>query len=130
MPEVDVDVDVIFDAVAKRLTFGYHTTSEPTAILLGGQLVYGKSHLALLAGKEHEGKPFLKVNGDNYRIYHPQHDMLLKDAATYSEETQIFSSVFTEKLIEEAIRNRFNIIVERTGSKPEVPLRTAIFFRK
>lgn len=41
-----VDVEAIFNAVAKRLIFGYHATSEPAAILLGSKPACEKSHIA------------------------------------------------------------------------------------
>ena len=54
---------------------------------------------------------------------------MIKDPIKYPIETQIFSSVFTEKLIEEAIKSRYNIIIEGTMRNPDVPLKTAKMFK-
>lgn len=70
------------------------------------------------------------VNGDVYREFHPNYDTLIKNPHTYSENTQIFSNVFTEELIKEAIQNKYNIIVEGTMRNPQVPLDTVNLFRQ
>ena len=124
------DVEKIFEFKKKDLAGKVQTSSNPVAILLVGQPAAGKSNLAIIAEEEHQNETFLIINGDEYRIYHPEHDSLIKDTVLYSEETQIFSSVFTEKLIEEAIKNRFSVIVEGTMRNPEVPVRTAIMFKE
>jgi hypothetical protein len=100
------------------------------AILLGGQPASGKSFLASVAEREQEQEGFLKVNGDAYRIYHPDHDVLIRDIASYSAQTQLFSNVFTEKLMEEAVKGRFNIIIEGPMRNPEIPLQTATLLKK
>lgn len=74
-------------------------------------------------------KKFLSINGDLYREFHPEKAKLIKDPIKYPIETQIFSSVFTEKLIEEAIKSRYNIIIEGTMRNPDVPLKTAKMFK-
>ena len=98
--------------------------------MLGGQPASGKSTLAFIAENEHKNETFLVINGDDYRVHHPQHDILVEQVAQYSEKTQIFSNVFTEKLIEEAIKQRFSVIVEGTMRNPDVPLKTAKMFKE
>ena len=124
------DVEAIFELKKADLIRNAKTSSNPIAILLGGQPSSGKSKLALIAEAEHENETFLIINGDEYRIYHPHHDELVKHVAQYSEKTQIFSNVFTEKLIEEAIKLRFSVIVEGTMRNPDVPVKTAIMFKE
>jgi len=119
------DVEVVFEERKKFLIRDCVTSSNPVAIILGGQPASGKSYLTKVAENEHENEIFLIINGDDYRAYHPEHDALVKDVAHYSEKTQIFSSVFTEKLIEEAVKNRFSVIIEGTMRNPETPLKTA-----
>lgn len=50
-----------------------------------------------------------------------EHNKLIQDAQRYSSETQIFSNIFTEKLIDEAIKRNCNIVVEGTMRNPDVP---------
>jgi adenylylsulfate kinase-like enzyme len=68
------EVEAIFEIKKSDLIGKYETSSNPIAILLGGQPASGKSNLALVAEKEHFNTIFFKINGDNYRIFHPQHD--------------------------------------------------------
>ena len=98
---------------------------HPIGILLGGQGAVGKGQLNHWAEYLFPNKDFLFVNGDIYRSRHPNFNELRNDIWNYSKETQIFSNVFTERLIEESIINRFSLVVEGTMRSAEVPLQTA-----
>lgn len=99
---------------------------NPVAILLGGQPAAGKSSLTEAAKANHPDKKFLVINGDNYREYHPEHNKLIReDIDNFSKETQLFSNVFTEGFIKEAIRKKYNVIIEGTMRNPATPLHTA-----
>lgn len=123
------DVEKLFDE--KKNSFFQHVPpyKEPIGILLGGQSACGKS--ALLSGVkiDHSERFFLSINEDLYRTFHPEHNKLIKDVERYSSETQIFSNVFTEKLIDEAIKRNCNIIVEGTMRNPDVPMRTSQYLK-
>jgi adenylate kinase family enzyme len=109
-----LEVETIFEQKKLKLLDGLIPVQHPVAILLGGQPASGKSQLAVEAEENQKGLNFLKINGDLYREFHPQYKKLTQDIFSFSEETQIFSNVFTEKLIEEAQKNKFNVIVEGT----------------
>lgn len=98
---------------------------QPIGILLGGQGAVGKGQLNHWAKNLYPNNQFLIVNGDLYRNRHPNFKELKKDIWNYSKETQIFSNVFTERLIEEAISHRFSFVVEGTMRSQNVPIRTA-----
>ena len=98
---------------------------QPIGILLGGQAAVGKGQLNHWAKKLYPKNQFLIINGDLYRNRHPNFKELRKDIWNYSKETQIFSNVFTEQLIEEAVTHRFSFVVEGTMRSPSVPLQTA-----
>ena len=102
---------------------------HPVGILLGGQGAVGKGQLNHWAEELYPDKQFLFINGDIYRSRHPRFMDLQKDTWNFSQETQIFSNVFTEKLIEESIQNRFSFVVEGTMRSAAVPLRTAELLR-
>lgn len=123
-------VKEIFTEKKKGLLRGLEPQEHPTAFILGGQPACGKSHLANVIIRQNPNKKFLFVNGDVYRGFHPKAHELIKNSLTYSEETQIFSNVFTEELIKEAIKNKYNIIIEGTMRNPQVPLNTAKMFKK
>jgi len=124
------EVELIFDRRKDEILNGLHSSNFPIAILLGGQPACGKSNLTNRAIENNSNKDFLIINGDDFRVYYPEHENLIKNPLSYSEKTQIFSNVFTEKLIEEAIINKFNIIVEGTMRNKDIPLATAKAFKE
>lgn len=101
-------------------------SESPRAYILGGQPSSGKSSISRL---HIDTSNTLLVNGDEYRIHHPDVEELSKNISEYSRETQEFSNVFTEGFIKEAIKNKYNIVVEGTMRRPEVVLDTAKMFR-
>lgn len=115
----------IFEENKKWLLKDLFSDRQPCGILLGGQGAVGKGQLNLWAEKLYSGKQFFAINGDNYRLWHPCFDELRNDIWHYSKETQVFSNIFTERLIEESINRRFSLVVEGTMRSPEVPLQTA-----
>lgn len=123
-------VKEIFSQKKIGLLRGLISQDSPIAFILGGQPASGKSKLANSILAKYPDKNFLFVNGDVYREFHPDYDSLIKNPHTYSENTQIFSNLFTEELIKEAIQNKYNIIVEGTMRNPQVPLDTANLFRQ
>jgi len=86
------DVEVIFEYEKEFLIKDCLTSSNPVAVILGGQPASGKSNLTKVAEKEHKEKSFLIINGDEYRSYHPEHDSFIKDVALYSEKTHSYVS--------------------------------------
>lgn len=123
-------VNKIFQTKLKGLVRNLEPQEQPMAFILGGQPASGKSKLANVIMASFPNDKFLFVNGDVYREFHPAVSELIKDYKSYSEKTQIFSNVFTENLIQEAIKNKYNIIVEGTMRNPQIPLKTAKLFKE
>lgn len=74
---------------------GIPTDAIPVGVLLGGQGAVGKGQLNLWAEKIYDTHQFLAINGDNYRMWHPEFDALRKDIWTFSEKnTAIFQCVY------------------------------------
>ena len=123
-------VKEIYQEEKEKLLRNLMPQEKPLAFILGGQPASGKSKLA----KEFIGKfsndNILFVNGDIYREFHPNRQELINNPLSYSKETQIFSNVFTENLIREAIENKYNIMVEGTMRNPQVPYNTAKMFKE
>lgn len=118
----------LFEQLRDQLLSAKSGHSTPTAYILGGQPSSGKSSLAKIAQTEEPN--LLLINGDEYRVHHPGYDELLSDPVAFSRETQIFSNVFTEGLIAEAIRNRLSVSVEGTMRRSEVVANTAKQFKQ
>lgn len=99
-------------------------TELPVGFILAGQPGSGKSKLqefARLSVPE-----LVEVNGDNYRIDHPQYDDIMKWEPDHMPElTQDFANAVCERLMRYLLINKISFSVEGTGRNPEVPIRTA-----
>lgn len=121
-------VEAIFNKKKEDIitVFNVKPSIKPVAVLLGGQSAAGKSSLTKSAKKDYPDKRFLVINGDNFREFHPDHQKIIEtDIENYSTKTQLFSNVFTEGLIQEAIKNKYDVIIEGTMRNPATPLKTA-----
>ena len=124
------DIEKIYSREKDNLLINLSKDNNPLAVLLGGQSASGKGAIVDFVINEHPDKSFLIVNGDNYRIYHPQYKELIKnDILNFSEKTQAFSNVFTENLINDAIANKYNIIIEGTMRNADTSINTANLFK-
>lgn len=122
------DVKKIFEARKDEYLRSYKTSDVPTAYILGGQPASGKS--SMVSNLLIDNPNTLFINGDLYRRYAPNHQELIQDPDNYSAKTQIFSNIFTEGLISEAIKQHLNISIEGTMRNPSVALRSADMLRK
>lgn len=123
-------VNEIYQQEKKDLLADLVSQEKPLAFILGGQPASGKSKLAKEFMGNFSNDNILFVNGDIYREFHPNRQELINNPLSYSKETQIFSNVFTENLIREAIENKYNIMVEGTMRNPQVPYNTAKMFKE
>ena len=120
----------IYQEEKEKLLRNLIPQEKPLAFILGGQPASGKSKLAKEFMGNFSNDNILFVNGDIYREFHPNRQELINNPLSYSKETQIFSNVFTENLIREAIENKYNIMVEGTMRNPQVPYNTAKMFKE
>ena len=119
----------IFKIHKEDFLMGLESDDSPVAFVLGGQPASGKTALAECCMNIYPAKRFLRINGDLYRQYCPGHNEIISnDIEHYSERTQIFSNVFTQELIKEAINRHLNVIVEGTMRNPDVPSGTVKMF--
>lgn len=125
------DVKRIFELIKDEYLSGYKGNNHPVAFLLGGQGSVGKGQLSrVIVNQNSDLQKIFFINGDVYRNEHPDNKRLQHSPETYSSETQIFSSVFTEGFIKESIKRRLNVSVEGTMRNPNTPLTTASLFKK
>ncbi|MBR0055634.1 MAG: zeta toxin family protein [Bacteroidales bacterium] len=119
------EIQEIFKSVKEEFLRGISSDEHPVGILLGGQGAVGKGQLNIWAEKLYTHTRFLAINGDNYRLWHPNFNELRKDIWSFSANTQQFSSVFTEQLMEESFQRKISFVVEGTMRQPEIPMQTA-----
>lgn len=96
----------------------------PDGYVLGGQPGAGKSYLNELANEKCH-KNIVIINGDDYRKYHPDYSefqkMYGKDSPKY---TAAFAGKMTEAVLNKAIEERYNIVIEGTFRTSETPIKT------
>ncbi len=85
----------IFKERKTELVEGVLPSDMPVAILFGGQAACGKSALTEKVNKEYPNYTFLNINGDNYRVVHPEYKILTHQPSVFSVKTQICSNVLS-----------------------------------
>lgn len=97
---------------------------SPKGFVLGGQPGAGKSNLVGIIRQE-LNRNVLVINGDEFRRYHPNFDNIQEQNGIDSpKHTAAFSGHMTERVIEKALREGYNISVEGTFRTTETPMRT------
>lgn len=97
---------------------------SPKGFVLGGQPGAGKSNLVGIIRQE-LNRNVLIINGDEFRRYHPNFDGIQEQYGIDSpKHTAAFSGHMTEREIEKALREGYNISVEGTFRTTETPMRT------
>lgn len=97
---------------------------SPKGFILGGQPGAGKSNLVGIIRQE-LNRNVLIINGDEFRRYHPNFEGIQEQYGIDSpKHTAAFSGHMTERVIEKALREGYNISVEGTFRTTETPMRT------
>lgn len=98
----------------------------PTAIILGGQPGSGKSILTKDIQNRYSGKIFCVIDGDFIRTFHPYWNFFLKNYESLAPEfTQKDANRWVERLLNDAVACKANLIIEGTMRNSEIPLNTA-----
>lgn len=99
------------------------TSKNPVGYVLGGQPGAGKSSLAKAI--LHNSQNTISIDLDDYRQWHPHFSEIQK---TYGKEssriTQKFAAKILDAILQRAINQKLNIIIEGTFRKADVPLKT------
>lgn len=115
-----------FEKIWDRLIDGgdITPTDQPKGYVLGGQPGAGKSNLIENIAQQHNDN-IVVVNGDEFRREHPRfaeiQEQYGKDAPKHTAE---FAGKMTERVIEKALQEKFNLVVEGTFRTAETPLKT------
>ena len=124
----DKEFQKAFQQILKFYKSRYSSQENPKAFLLGGQPGAGKSALENMINIENK---YVSISGDDYRKFHPLYDKLNKiygkDASKY---TQKWSGEMVEYLLKEARKEKWNVILEGTLRKAELPIREAKDFKE
>lgn len=122
--DVEADVAIKFPKIWANLIAGNQITAqtEPWAILLGGQPGAGKSFGSLEMSRRLDFN-LLIINGDEFRPYHQfYHEIFQKYGKQAAKYTAEFAGKMVQRVRDEAISQRFNILIEGTFRTIETPL--------
>lgn len=120
------EIDNAFHQIWNDLLENRNVTSQekPLGVVLGGIPGSGKSILIKKIDNQ-LNKNIIPINGDDFRIYHPNFkNIYAEHKGDFPKYTSDFSNKMVERVIEEAIKNKFNVIVEGTFRNPQVPIGT------
>ena len=96
----------------------------PEGFVLGGQPGAGKTTLANMLSAR-LNKNIISISGDDFRPYHPHFEEI---QSLYKEESPKYTSKFsgrmTEELIDKAVSEKYNIVVEGTFRTSATPVST------
>ena len=105
------------------------STSTPKAFVLGGQPGAGKSTLISEIVEELNNNVVI-INGDEYRKLHPHYKELQKEYGKDApQHTAKFAGMMTEAVLNKAIENKYNIVIEGTFRTAETPIKTLELFK-
>lgn len=99
---------------------------KPLGVVLGGLPGSGKS--ILIKKMEMALKSnIIPINGDDFRIYHPNFQKIYQaHQGDYPKYTSDFSNPMVERVIQECLKNRFNMVIEGTFRDPQIPINTLV----
>ena len=103
---------------------------NPKGFVLGGQPGAGKSSLILKVKEELDGNVIV-INGDDYRKYHPDYAKFQsQDTKDSAPKTQEFAGKMTEVILQKAIKEKYNVVIEGTFRTAQTPIQTLKQFRE
>lgn len=129
--DVEADIEQKFPKIWANLLAENQVTPQenPIAILLGGQPGAGKSFGSLEMSKRLDFN-LLIINGDEFRPYHQYYHEIYqqygKDASKYTGE---FTGKMVQRIRNEAIKSRFNLLIEGTFRTADIPLQELANFK-
>lgn len=102
---------------------------NPQAFVLGGQPGAGKSNLTKNIQQKMQ-ENVIEINGDNFRKYHPNYkefqEKYKQDSPKY---TAAFAAALTEAILQKAIAEKYNIVIEGTFRTAQTPINTLQNFK-
>ncbi len=117
------------EEIINRNPLAVPNQSDRKAFVLGGQPGAGKSNLTKNIKKETKHN-ILEINGDNFRKYHPKYKKFQQEnSLQMPKKTAEFTGVVTQAVLEKAIKEKYNIVIEGTFRTSETPIKTLKLFK-
>ncbi len=116
------DILKIYNESILTTLLNFESSDKPEAYVIGGQPGSGKSAFAsqILSNGD-----FVFINGDDFRDLHPHYyEYLVENEMDAADKTQKVVNFWIEKLIEDCVSRKLNIIIEGTMRNTNVPIKT------
>ena len=118
--------EIIDNVFAYITNFGSITpcnSDTPEGFVLGGQPGARKAYLTEYIKRDLPNS--ISINGDEFRSWHPYFDKIqLKYGKNSSKITGSFAGKVTEAVLNKALQEKYNIIIEGTFRTAKTPLKT------
>ncbi len=122
--------DLVWNDTLEKYKINPSSQIFPRGYVLGGQPGAGKSYLNELANEKCY-KNIVIINADDFRKYHPKYNefqkLYGKDSPRYTAE---YSGKMAEAVLNKAIKNKYNIVIEGTFRTSETPIKTLSKMKK
>lgn len=103
---------------------------NPKGFVLGGQPGAGKSSLIQKVERGLEGNVIV-INSDDYRKYHPDYAKFqAQDIKDSAPKTQEFAGKMTGAILQKAIKEKYNVVIEGTFRTAQTPIQTLKQFKE
>lgn len=117
-PYTQSDVDKIVKQVVYENNEQAKSVEKPVAIINAGQSGSGKSKLTEISESEYSETGVVIFDVDRHRIQYPNSQALqVSHPAYFSDVTHEFASKVAIGAVDEAIKNRQNIVYDRTSNR-------------
>lgn len=125
LDSINLTFEKVWETVTKRNKKGISKVLlEPKAFVLGGQPGAGKSGLIEKA-KNICRDNILVISGDDFRKFHLEYEKFQKEYGKDSPKyTAKYIGMMTEAVLNKAIKEHYNIVIEGTFRTSETPIKT------
>lgn len=107
--------NMIYEVMKKMIFNTAKRVENPIAVIVGAQPGSGKGSLIGYSKKLYPNNNALIITTDDYKPFHPKAGEISKKYPTlYSRIVEADSSIWTSKILQEAIQNKYNFIFEVT----------------
>ena len=134
----EYDLEYAVEKAFEHISRNCNTVDTPISFYVGGQPGCGKTGLSM--NLKNKYKNIVEIGIDNYRMYHPHYLEIEKHIKKFWEDkkesindtpgndiadfTHEFAGVMTDKLIEKATNQKYNVILEWGMREPNGPLKS------
>lgn len=110
-----IEHERIYEIIKKMVFSNVYSVEKPTAVIVGGQPGSGKGSLIGYSKSQFNDNNIVIITTDDYKPFHPKASEIAKKYPTkYAAIVEADSASWTNEILLEAIKNKYNFIFEVT----------------